>query len=297
MSGEARARGQDGEVTLLIDGDTLAFTAASAAQQVREDGWGFFQPFASRHVGEAILASMIVNLRMDFGASHIRIALSDPKENWRKEIFPKYKAYRKETFRPLLLDALKDKLREEHDAFHWAGLEADDTLGILNTEPQAYPGTRILVGNDKDYKTVPGLYHRLKDFGPDRKPRVTEVTPWEAQKFHLKQTLMGDATDGYYGCRGLGKVRAGELVDNPVLLRPMPGVITRGINKGASTTKWVSEPTQDYWAMVVSHYAKAGQSEEEALVTARLANILRHDQYDRATGAITLWTPSRLKQS
>lgn len=288
------------EVTLLIDGDILAFTAASAVQRDHEDEFGFVTPFANRHEGEAVLDNMIVGLEMLFDASHIRIALTDAT-NWRHDIYPAYKSHRKATARPLLLGRLKVYLKEKWKAFSWPDLEADDVLGILNTEPQNYPGRRILVGNDKDFKTVPGEYHRLRDF-EGRRPIVQKITPWEAQMFHLKQTLMGDATDGYPGCPGIGKTRAEELIQKPVVLRRGEGVITRGVNKGQSTSRWTAEPTRDLWAMVTSHYRKAYEGdptkdpEAEALVTAQLAHILRHEDYNRETEEITLWSPERLKQ-
>lgn len=285
-----------GDVTLLIDGDVIAFTAASAVQKTHEDSFGFVTPWASRIEGQFVVDSMMCNLEIDFKATHIRVALTDPEVNWRRSIFPAYKANRTGP-RPLLLDILKQYLRDKYGAFHWPELEADDVLGILNTEPQAYDGKRILVGNDKDFLTVPGFYHRLKDYNGSGKPVVREVTPWEAQRFHIKQTLMGDATDGYPGCPLIGKTRAEELLESPVLLRPTHGVITRGINKGNSVTRWVSEPTNDLWAMVVTHYQKGEQGETEALVNARLAHILRHEDYNRETGAITLWTPDRIKWS
>lgn len=290
-------------VTLLIDGDSIAFTAASAAQQVLEDEWGFVQPFARRAEGEAIVDNMLFTLQQSLGATHIRVALTDPEDNWRKTIFAGYKANRKATARPLLLDILKDYMREKHGAFHWPGLEADDVLGILNTEPQEYPGKRILVGADKDYRTVPGFYHHLRTLDPKGRPLVEEVTAWEAQRFHLFQTLAGDAVDGYPGCPNLGKARVPALLDSPILLVPEPGVVTRGPRKGEATTKWVSEPTRDLWAMVVSHYRKAYQDqpdvdpEEEALRSARLAYILHHEDYERETEEIRLWTPDRLHQS
>lgn len=291
------------EVTLLIDGDVIAFTAASAVQRIHEDEFGFVSPFASRREGEAVLDNMMVGLQMDFKATHYRVALTDPKENWRRGIFAGYKAHRKADARPLLLDILKQYLRDNYGAFHWPSLEADDVLGILNTEPQEYAGKRILVGFDKDYNTIPGFYHRLKDFDGAGKPVVREVTEWEAQSFHLKQTLMGDAVDGYPGCPNIGKTRAEELLQRPQLLRPTVGVITRGTNKGDPVTRWMAEPTRDLWAMVVSHYRKAYQDrpeidpEKEALVTARLAHILRHEDYNRETESITLWTPDRIRQA
>lgn len=283
------------EVTLLIDADVVAFTAASAAQHIYEDSFGYVQPFANKAEGEAIVDNMVIGLELAFKSTHMRFVLSDPKLNWRNDVWPGYKSNRKDSIRPLLLDHLKQYLRDKYLAEHWPELEADDVLGILNTEPQAYVGKRIIVARDKDMKTIPGLYHRLKDFDQKGKPVVQEITPWEAQRFHVYQTLKGDMTDGYGGCPGIGDTRAQELLDNPVMLRRTEGVITRGPRKGETTDRWVSEPTTDLWAMIVSHYRKAGQTEKDALITARLANILHHDQYDRQTQTITLWDPSRLK--
>lgn len=289
------------EVTLLIDGDSIAFTAASAAQYVHEDEWGFVQPFARRAEGEAVVDNMLFHLTQGLHATHVRIALTDPEENWRRGVWPGYKANRTNSVRPLLLTILKDYLREKHKAFHWPGLEADDVLGILSTEPKSYGGKAILVGADKDYLTIPGLYHRMRNVDAKGNLVVHEVTPWEAQRFHLYQTLAGDAVDGYRGCPNLGKTRANALLDSPVVLTPRQGVVTRGPNKGNSTTYWDGEPTRDLWAMVVSHYRKAyhGQfgvdPEAEALVSARLAYILHDEDYDRETQEIRLWTPDKIK--
>jgi DNA polymerase-1 len=286
---------KDEEVTLLIDADIIAFTAASAVQKIAEDEFGFVQPFARRQEGEAVVDNMLGNLQIMFKATHFKLVLTDPKENWRRAILPSYKAFRKETPKPLLLEILKDYMRDKYLAFHWDSLEADDVLGILMTEPQGYVGRRILVGKDKDFLTIPGDYHRMGDLDAAGKPRIKTTSKWETIRYHLGQTLSGDATDGYPGCPGLGKARVPELLDNPVLLVPQPGVITRGVNKGNSVTKWVAEPTRDLWAMVVSHYKKAGLGEQDALDNARCAHILHDEDYDRDQKAIRLWTPEKLK--
>jgi len=282
------------EVTLLIDGDVVAFRAAAAVQKAEEDGFGYIRPFANVVEGEAAVMNTILGLQVGLGATHVRVILSDPHANWRLQITPTYKGNREDTVRPLLLGRLKDYLRTELGAVWWPGLEADDTLSILATEPQSYPGKRIVVGRDKDFKSIPGLHHTIGDKTGSGAMRVFEVSPWEADRFHLIQTLAGDRVDGYAGCAGLGMERAARIIDAPQVLRPERGLITRGPRKGQATTKWVGEDTTDLWACVVSHYLKAGMTEADALLTARLANILRHDQYDRATETITLWTPDRL---
>lgn len=283
-------------IHLLIDGDVIAFTAASAVQKLHEDSFGWVQPFANRQEGEAVVDNMIQGLLSGFSTKSFEVVLSDPKENWRKQVLPTYKSSRAEPFagavRPLLLAILKEYLVTKYGAYFWPELEADDVLGIKSTEP--CDDLRIICGKDKDFKTIPGHYHCLRDYDGRGNPRVLEVGPWEAVRFHMFQTLAGDAVDGYAGCPGIGKTRAEELLSNPVLLRPIPGVKTSGKNKGEATTKWVSEPTRDYWGMIVSHYRKAGQTEADALTMARVANILQNDQYNRETQEITLWTPERL---
>jgi DNA polymerase-1 len=255
-----------------------------------------------------VVDNILIGLELGFKSTHRRIALSDPKANFRKSIWPGYKANRKESVRPLLLDILKDYLRERYAAFHWPALEADDVLGILSTEPQAYPGERILCGKDKDFKTVPGYYHRLKDLKADGSPNVTHITEWQAQIFHLWQTLAGDMTDGYPGCPGIGKTRASAILENPIRLMPSMTTITRGVNKGKLVKAWKAEPTTDLWACVVSHYQKGipcadwNTAEQAALTTARLAHILQHGDYrqDRDGGGgyvptVTYWDPDRIK--
>lgn len=289
------------ECTLLIDGDVIAFTAACAVQRIYEDEFGFVSPFANRFEGEAVVDNMLISLELAFKSTHRRIALSDPKANFRKTIFADYKSNRKDSVRPLLLDILKQYLRDKYAAFHWPALEADDVLGILSTEPQQYPGERILVGKDKDFKTVPGYYHRLKDFKADGTPNVQHITAWQAQMFHLWQTLAGDMTDGYPGCPGIGKTRASAILENPVRLMASMTTITRGPNKGRPVKAWKAEPTTDLWACVVSHYQKGMDvdwniAEQSALLSAQLAHILQHGDYDREQNKLAhAWFPDRIK--
>lgn len=297
---------------LLIDGDIIAFSSAAAAQAIWVDDAGWHTPIANEREGEAIVDNMLHGLKKGLGAGSFEVILSDPTENWRKQVDPTYKTNRKDTARPLLLSHLKAYLQLKHKAYWWAGLEADDVLGIMATSPLAFPeqgdprlgvcphppGTkRVVVGRDKDFKSIPGLHHSIKqDIGPNGEMLVRQVSPWEADKFHLMQTLAGDRVDGYYGCPGIGMDRAEGIIDAPMRLVPAKGVKTRGVNKGEAVTRWVGEPTTDLWACIVSHYEKMGLGETEALVTARLARILRHGEYDRETESVTLWTPDKLAQ-
>ena len=75
--------------------------------------------------------------------------------------------------------------------------------------------------------------------------------------------------DGYSGCPGIGPKRAARILD---------GVFGDPGGPGD-------------WDAVVKTYVKAGLSEEEALVQARVARILRWGEYDRKKGKVKLWNP------
>lgn len=279
--------------TLLIDGDTLAFIAASACQMTLDEE-GLYSNFAFQAEGERIVDNKIHTLKDQLGADQIKVYLSCPsEENWRLKVDPDYKSNRKRSQRPLILSPLKQYLRAQYGAEHMAYLEADDALGVVATHPTLIPGTKIVVGRDKDFATIPGLHHQLKDVDDDNRPIVRTITPMEAMKSHLVQALSGDAVDGYPGCPGVGKKTAEKVVENPDKLVARKGVITRGKNKGQETVKWFSAGPSTIWEAIVSRYEKAGLSEDDALRTGRLAKILLADDYDIDNSTVYLWEPNR----
>jgi DNA polymerase-1 len=279
-------------VTLLIDGDVVAFIAAAAVQHTLEDDYGYIWPFANKAEGEAAVENILYGTMQRLKADGFEVYLSH-EGNWRKLYDPLYKANRKDTVRPLLLAHLRDYLREKHEAEAWNGLEADDVVSIIATSERRDEEHIIVCGRDKDFGCIPGRYHDISK-GDDK---VVETTLEEANRFHLVQTLAGDRVDNYGGCPGIGMTRAKQILEDPHVLRPSKGIVTRGPRKGEETTRWIGEPTKDLWACIESHYAKAGLGSEDALRNARLAYILRAEDYDMKTGRITLWEPDFLRRS
>ena len=280
------------ERTLLIDGDTIAFIAASACQHTIESAGGLVEPFARRVEGEVIVDNLIFTLKRDFKSETVRVFLSCASEkNWRLKVDPEYKSNRAGSVRPLLLAPLKEYLRHKYGAEHFAFLEADDAIGIHATSEELVPGEKIVIGRDKDFKTIPGQHFQLKDVDDKGKPIIREVSPMEAIMNHYVQALAGDAVDGYPGCPGIGMKRAREIVENPEKLVAKDGVITRGKNKGQKVVKWHSAGPCSVWEAVVSQYEKAGLGEAEAIKTARLAKILLAEDYNMETHEVRLWVP------
>ena len=85
---------------------------------------------------------------------------------------------------------------------------------------------------------------------------IVTITKEEGDAFHMFQTLCGDPSDGYKGCPGVGPKKAEGVTD---------------------------------WADIVALFEKAGLNEDEALLNAQLAKILRADDY--VNEEVTLWEP------
>ena len=132
-------------------------------------------------------------------------------------------------------------------------LEADDTLGILATNGEC--SRNIIVSVDKDMLTIPCEYYNMDK-------EVTETVDTKlADYMHLYQTLVGDSTDNYKGCPGVGPKKAADILKIPS------------------------------WSRVVTAFEKAGLTSDDALVQARVARILRANEYNFDTGEVILWEP------
>ncbi|WP_223866446.1 hypothetical protein [Candidatus Enterovibrio escicola] len=76
--------------------------------------------------------------------------------NWRKDIFPSYKANRSKIIRPLALGVARKYIIDNYEILLIEGIEADDVLGISETDPESYPDWRkIIINEDKDLHQMP----------------------------------------------------------------------------------------------------------------------------------------------
>lgn len=243
--------------TLLVDGDTMAFMAALGKNEFG-DQRGKDQAIANMEEHLAFLQSY---LQVDA----YQILLSDPKANFRKEVFPAYKSNREGAERPPLIDELKDYLRENHLAYHEDRLEADDLQGILATTPD--DTQKVIVSIDKDLRQIPGLL-----FNPNKyQDGIVTITREEGLKWKFAQTVLGDTTDGYPGVPGIG-----------------PKKWEKNLNEFLK-----DRPVDDLWELVLSLFLKHSLDEEYALRQIRCAHILQHGDYNWSTKEIRLWTPEK----
>ena len=173
------------------------------------------------------------------------------KDNFRKTVLPTYKSNRKGKRKPVCYKGVKSWIESKYESITMPNLEGDDVMGILATSGK-YEET-VIVSEDKDMKTIPGLLWRNAE--------LENISEKDADYFHLYQTLVGDPTDGYSGLKGVGDKKATALLETPT------------------------------WETVVTAYEKAGHTEEDALVQARVARILRASDYNAKKQEPILWTP------
>ena len=251
------------KTVLLIDGDIVAYRHAAGAEVATDWGDDHWTLHTDTKQAKQSMDSHINNLVTMLEADKIEIALTGT-EVFRKKIDSSYKASRKKSRKPIGLGVLR-----EHIMTSWRGsieneLEADDLLGIWATDPQFHAGAKkIIVSIDKDMQTIP--CHLWNNNHPEF--GVKNISLREADRFHLYQTLVGDSTDGYPGCPTYGPTKSQRLLDSIV------------------------SDEHSAWDKVVEAFEKQGKTEEEALVQARLARILRIENFNIRTKAIKYWTP------
>lgn len=266
---------------ILIDGDQFLFKAAVAVE--KETRWDDENHILYSNPEEAweLCVDMIGRIYDRFETKDHALCFSpvDSRTTFRFTVDPNYKPGRPR--KPLCYQLLREKVEAEYNCVSMPGLEADDVMGILATKPGRTK--RIIVSQDKDMRTIPVTVWNGKD--------QYDITPEQADRFHLYQTLIGDSVDGYRGCPGVGPVAAEKFLDNPHTLVPYQYTITRGKRAGETETRWNEAPTDNVWEGIVSYYAKAGLTEDDALRQARLARILRWEDWCVETKTPRLWTP------
>jgi DNA polymerase-1 len=87
---------------------------------------------------------------------------------------------------------------------------------------------------------------------------------------------MGDTTDGYPGCQGIGPKKAEAILREAL----DPKIIT-------------PHDQRLMWEAVVAAFKKAELTEDFALQMARVARILRVEDYDFQNKCPILWTPPK----
>ena len=243
-------------MTLLIDADWLIYSSCCSCEQ--DIKWD--ENLHTLHCDERDIHEMI-DSRIEYYQN-----IADDKTDvvmcfteyptFRHEIFPEYKANRKNKRKPLALYGIVKQIQQRYESVSYTGLEGDDVLGLLATSKKY--SNSIVVSPDKDMKTVPCTLIANDD--------MELITKKKADGHWMIQALTGDSTDNFKGLIGCGPVTADKILGDAKTL-------------------------PDMWDKVVEAYEKKKQTFADAILTARLSRILREGDFNYKTKEVELWTP------
>jgi len=250
--------------TLLIDADEYLFKAcASVETDIRWDDYNHVLQANENEAWKSFVKS-IERVAEKFDTDPVKgviLCFSGTYDtpNFRLAIDPSYKSSRKDKRKPLCYADLRESCDDLYTTQTFPGLEADDVMGIMATRPRKQSSPEfIIVSQDKDMKTLPATVWNGKD--------LVTYSADQADYWHMFQTLTGDAVDGYKGCPKVGPVKADKIL--------------------------AAAFCDKRWQMVALAYEQAGLTADDALRNARLARILRWDDWDRKKKEPILWSPS-----
>jgi DNA polymerase-1 len=246
----------------LIDGDVLVYRVAFAVEQGIDWGEGMHTLHADEGQAREAIDKLVAEILSDLETNDYHMALTCHETvNFRKDFFPQYKENRTTLRKPLVWKFLREHLTEIYGAVTKSNIEADDILGIWATKLWTGKPRRIIVSVDKDMRSIPCSYWNMK------KKVMEEIDEATADYNFYWQTLVGDSTDNYPGCQGIGPKKATAILDN------------------------AKKQNASLYRAVLLAFKKAGFGEEFALTQARCARILRAEDYDFTTQTPILWRP------
>lgn len=152
------------------------------------------------------------------------LTASGDETAFRPMVYPEYKQNRKAP-KPTHYNALREFMVEEWGAEIVSGIEADDALGIAQTEHSIFPRfgecaaaiegayldgdstfDSIICTIDKDLNMIPGMHYNFV------KNNLLYVSREEAIYNFYKQVLMGDSVDNIKGIEGIGEKKACKIL-------------------------------------------------------------------------------------
>lgn len=227
------------KTTLLIDADPICYRAAQATEEEIDFSQDLTLIVGNFKRAKSYFTQEINNLYERFHRPSMLLFFTG-EDNFRKVVDPIYKGNRTKR-KPAGYLKLKNWAMDNYKCECEDKLEADDLISIAATSGK-YKNF-VIVSPDKDFKQVRGrIYNGDSEF---------DVSAEDAEYFLWFQVLTGDTADGYKGVPGIGPVKA------------------NGILKNRKTT---------YWPTVLAAYEKAGLTEEDAVRTVRVAQLLTTGQ-------------------
>lgn len=168
----------------VIDGDIVCYRCAASAE--KDD----------QQVALIRASRLLQDIISETGADEIKLFLSG-SENFRYQIYPEYKANRRDLPRPQHLQAVREFLVLKWGADVTDGYEADDAIGVVCSETSG----SVCASIDKDLLQLPGEHY---NFVTRQFQTVDVLDGW--RNFY-QQLILGDKADNIPGFDGKSRVK------------------------------------------------------------------------------------------
>lgn len=172
----------------LLDGDIVCYRSAASCQ--KQDAITEPESVALARVDE-LMQRIIHETNSEFYYPFLT-----GSDNFRYKYYPEYKANRKDSVKPVYLEACREYLVTQWKAQVSEGCEADDLMAIEQTKN---PDETIVCTIDKDLLQVPGRHYNFV------KQEFMTITPKEGLFNFYWQFIMGDRSDNIFGFDGLAR--------------------------------------------------------------------------------------------
>lgn len=185
---------------VLVDADSLVWSSCYRKKEHADDEMYHTLENAIEKFDEVFMS--IINKIEDTYELDRVVTFAGARGNFRKQISKTYKANRKDTDKPPLLNELYKHVSDKYDAVAGEGVETDDVVATYWKQLTETFGRDevLIVSIDKDYKQFPCLiydYHYKKQCFYD-------ISESEARYNFYEQMIAGDSADNVNYCKGYG---------------------------------------------------------------------------------------------
>jgi 5'-3' exonuclease len=185
---------------VLVDADSLIWSSCYRKRESQDEEMYHTIEDAQLKFDEVFMS--IINKIEDVYEIDKVITFAGARGNFRKQISKTYKANRKESDRPPILNQLQEYVKFNYDTIAGEGVETDDVVATYWKSLSDTLGRNevMIVSIDKDYKQFPCLiydYHYKKQCFYD-------ISEAEAKRNFWTQMIVGDSADNVNYCKGYG---------------------------------------------------------------------------------------------
>lgn len=234
------------QIVLLIDADSIIYSACLASKEEDEDGFQRDLDEAKLKLDNIVhgISSKIEDMGIDNAEC---VLFVEGKGNFRKAFTTSYKRKRKERQQPPLRDDLTNYVLEHYNSFQSVGCETDDSISITW---QKYKDKYdlIICSIDKDLKMIPCAFYDYY-YNRDDDKRMFVISEEDAERNFWSMMLIGDAADEVNGVPKIGKVGAEKILKGSVSRSQMAGRVYRAYLKAYGVHRGAREFWKAYFLM------------------------------------------------